>query len=112
MTLPRKFPSLRDAQVAVLAVEGLTGIVLSLDGNRAIADEERYRVCNSIEEARMLIKRLVLEHPLWECVIYDQHANRIEVYRNDEALMYAAQSSHRQSWWSRLLKLVGRKEVL
>lgn len=109
MKLPRQFPSLRDAQVAVLVAEGLTGIVLSLDGNRAIADEERYRVCDSIEEARVLIKRLVLEHPLWECVIYDQYANRIEVHRNPEALESAAKSRHRKSWWSRLARLVGHR---
>ena len=100
--VPRRFPTLHAEQFAILAVEGLTGIVLSIEGHRAIADEAVYRVCNSIEEARQMAVRLVEENPHWESWIYDCNANVVDSHRNEEALVQAARGQSKPTWWSRL----------
>lgn len=108
MTVPHNFPALREHQFAILTAEGLTGIVLTVNGDRAIADEERYRICDSLDEARRMVRQLVMEHPLWECAIYSRDAIRIESHHNEEALMVVARRRAGTGWWSRLF---GKKKV-
>ena len=104
MNVRNNFPALHKGQVAVLPTEGATGIVISTAGEWAIGAAERYRIFGSLEDAQRAVRLLIMEQPLWEFDIYDHDGNRIETYRNEEALMHAARDKSHTSWWSKLLR--------
>jgi hypothetical protein len=75
------FPVLEGDQVALVCAEAATGIVLGLDGERALGDVPCYRVCASRAAAEALAYELVTDFPDRECSIFDRDQNQIATFR-------------------------------
>ncbi len=98
----RSIPTLASGQCSVLCVEGDTGVVLNLSGQRAMRDEVAFRVFNDEAEAVEWARQTIAKSPLWECVIYNSDAVRIRVVNNPDAVVAHAGSRKPPSWWDQL----------
>jgi hypothetical protein len=108
MSQPADFPDMADDEVAVLTVEADTGIVLSVDGTRALGSSQRYRVFRSLDEAIEYSRLALRTHPRWECVILDREGKSLQVVRDENALRPRSQPAG--SWLGRLIRRVGGRD--
>jgi hypothetical protein len=75
------FPALVGDEVALYCAEVATGIILTLDGERAVDDSPRYRVCASLAVAESRARELVEDYPDRECWIVDRDENTLATIR-------------------------------
>lgn len=106
MSMPTGFPTIAAGEYAMLVVDGLTGIVLTEEGKRALISDttsSTYRVFSSLEEATSCARQLVSDHPEWECTLFDHNATVVETHRDRDPLHALAGARPRLSWWRRWL---------
>jgi hypothetical protein len=71
------FPALEGDEVALLCAEVATGVILGLDGERALGDVPCYRVCASRAAAEALANELVTAFSDRECLLLDRDQNQL-----------------------------------
>lgn len=103
MKRPTGLPVLKGGEYAVVFAEGLTGVVLSTKGSRAIGEEERFRVFVSLEMVTDFVLRTIAEWPTREGVVIDSDGNTVAVHRDDDALVRATAPKQLVPWWKGLL---------
>ena len=81
MSKPKTFPEMDPGSFAMVSAETATGILLNLDGKRAIGEDVRYRVYTDLAEAIAEAKRVVGVHKDRDCIILDHEAKPVEMIR-------------------------------
>jgi hypothetical protein len=97
------FPKLHDGDYAVVCAERDTGIVLSLDGRRAIDDAQRYRVFASLDAAVSYAADLVAANPGWEAVVFDAGGVVVDTCHAEDSNQQRRERRASPRWWKRWL---------
>lgn len=93
---PKGFPSLNENEVAVLQVDGITGIVLSKTGEWNTDGEVPFFVFSDLAAANHFVHHSMELYPLREYSVFRSNGEMISVHRNQEALINAAQQREKQ----------------